>query len=169
MQKGLIIVAGLLFAILGLLGYSFLQSDSGFNISYAKEEKEMEKVNAGDSSTKELGTQYQNQKLMDNIPVKKLEEQTVHYEEITTNLKGHSFIILKLSAIADSEKSKEEAQKREFQLRNFINLEVSQLTKAEMTDPIKVSELLQQAEEYLNEQMNDGIIYEIFISKKLIQ
>lgn len=171
MKKVLVIVTGLLIAALVLLGYSYFQADLGSNIGYAEESiegKDTEKEALINEAFAKLEATEQEQ-LLGEISAKKLEEHTVHYEELMTNLKGNSIVVLQLSAIADSKKSTEEAQKREFQVRNFVNSEVSMMTKEEIADPIKVEELLQKIKSHLNEQLDEGFVFDIFVTKKLIQ
>lgn len=177
MKKALIIMTGLLIAVSGLLGYSYFQSDLGSNIGYAKESKEQEQEQENTDTEKEalINDAFakleatEQEYLLGKIPAKKLEEHTVHYEELITNLKGNSIVVLQLSAIADNKKSTEEAQKREFQVRNFVNSEASMMTKEEMADPIKVEEFLEKVKAHLNEQLDEGFVFEIFVTKKLIQ
>lgn len=168
MNKVLTITVILLFfTVAGLLGYQYMQSSFAPSLSMAKETE-----GSNETPTVETGTMDETlrTKLLKEIPVKKLEEQTVQYEELMTNLQGNnSFVVLQISAIADSKKSSEEAKKREFQLRNFINLEISMMTKEQMSDSQQIDNLLQKAEAYLNEQMTSGLVIQLFLTKKIVQ
>lgn len=103
------------------------------------------------------------------IPAKKLAEQTVNYAEFTTNLKEEgSYIIFGMSAVTDSEDSAEEAQKREFQLKNYLINEFSEATAEQISDSKFVEELIKRATTYMNQEMNEGVILEMYITKKLV-
>jgi len=107
--------------------------------------------------------------LVAKIPAKKLSEQTVNYQEFTTNLKEQgSYIIFGVSAVTDSKKSAEEAQKREFQLKNFLINELSEVTAEQASDSKIVQELIIRATAHMNQEMNEGVILEMYITNKLI-
>lgn len=145
-------------AIIGVVAYLYLDQTSGTTLSLTEPtESHAQEPNADESAL-----------LVSKIPTKKLGEQTVKYEELTANLKD-SYIVLSLSAVTDDKKSAEEAKQREFQMRNYLIKELSEVTSQQMSDSAFTNGLIKNLKSHMNQQMDEGIIYEIYITNKLVQ
>jgi flagellar basal body-associated protein FliL len=102
------------------------------------------------------------------IPTKKLADQTVKYEQLTTNLKD-SYIGLTLNAVADNKGGAEEAKQRDFQLNDYLIKELSKVTSEQMSDPAFSKSFMEKLKSYMNQQMTEGKILEIYVTNKIIQ
>ncbi len=110
------------------------------------------------------------EKLIASMPTKELESQTVAFEEMTANLKGEgSFVALAISAVTDSKESAEEAGKREFQLKDYLIRELSTTTSDQLKNQKFVDSFLKKAQDHLNQQLEEGKILKLYLTKKVVQ
>lgn len=94
-------------------------------------------------------------------------EHSYETPEITTDLQNGSFVRIQFQVVTDSEKAKEEAQKREFQLKNILIKELAKMDeenfKSGLTDLEDVVQLK------LNEVMDEGSITDVYTISKILQ
>lgn len=96
-------------------------------------------------------------------------ESSVDVEEITTNLKGNNFVKISLKVQTDSKDAAEELTKRDFQIKDILIEELSELT-AEDLQGKKGKEVLQNTlKSKFNELMQEGQIQRVYITSCIIQ
>lgn len=96
-------------------------------------------------------------------------ESSVDVEEITTNLKGNGFVKISLKVQTDSKDAAEELLKRDFQMKDILIEELSELT-AEDLEGKKGKEVLQSTlKAKFNELMQEGKIQRVYITSCIIQ
>ncbi|MDO3659418.1 flagellar basal body-associated protein FliL [Bacillus sp. C28GYM-DRY-1] len=94
---------------------------------------------------------------------------TVEIEEITTNLKSDNIIRLAIKLETDSDKSKEELEKRDFQVKDAV---ISQLadTKANEIEGDKGKEAFKkELKEKLNSYLQEGKVEKVYITSFNLQ
>ena len=96
-------------------------------------------------------------------------ESSVDVEEITTNLKGSNFVKIALKVQTDSKEAAEELTKRDFQMKDILIEELSELS-AEDLEGKKGKEVLQNTlKSKFNELMQEGQIQRAYITSCIIQ
>jgi len=96
-------------------------------------------------------------------------ESSVDVEEITTNLKGNNFVKIALKVQTDSKDAAEELTKRDFQIKDILIEELSELS-AEDLEGKKGKEVLQNTlKSKFNELMQEGQIQRVYITSCIIQ
>lgn len=96
-------------------------------------------------------------------------ESSVDVEEITTNLKGSNFVKIALKVQTDSKEAAEELTKRDFQMKDILIEELSELS-AEDLEGKKGKEVLQNTlKSKFNELMQEGQIQRVYITSCIIQ
>lgn len=96
-------------------------------------------------------------------------ESSIDVEEITTNLKGNNFVKISLKVQTDSKDAAEELTKRDFQIKDILIEELSELT-AEDLEGKKGKEVLQNTlKSKFNELMQEGQIQRVYITSCIIQ
>ncbi|MGR3763868.1 flagellar basal body-associated protein FliL [Rossellomorea sp. NS-SX7] len=96
-------------------------------------------------------------------------EASVDIPEITTNLLSNDFIRISFKIQTDSEKAKEELEKRDFQVNNIIIEELSEM-KAEDLQGKKGKELIEgKVKEKVNTLMQEGMVEKVYITSMMIQ
>lgn len=116
-----------------------------------------------------LGLNYKQPTLaksLEDIPVDKLDQHTVRTESITVNLPNHKYGYFTFDFIVDTKKGAQELKKREFQVKNFAILYLSNTEALKSEEGSQ--ELLENLKEYLNGLLIDGEVLEIYFSDKLI-
>lgn len=96
-------------------------------------------------------------------------ERTVAIDQITTNLASDDYIRISFTIQTDSEKAKEELEKRDFQVKNIMIQELSEMQADDLRG--KEGQLLLQ--KTLNNKINDllqtGKIEKIYITESILQ
>lgn len=96
-------------------------------------------------------------------------ESSVDIPEITSNLLNDDFIRISFKIQTDGKKARKELEKREFQVRNIIIQELSELS----ADDLKGKEGKLNLEETLknktNELMQNGQIVKVYITSAILQ
>lgn len=96
-------------------------------------------------------------------------KSSVDVEEITTNLKGNNFVKIALKVQTDSKDAAEELTKRDFQIKDILIEELSELS-AEDLEGKKGKEVLQNTlKSKFNELMQEGQIQRVYITSCIIQ
>lgn len=94
-------------------------------------------------------------------------ESSFETEEITTDLKDDRFVRIQFRIVTDSNKAKKELQKRDFQLKNILIKELSQMEEEDFKTGI--TNLENAIKLKLNQLMNDGKVTEVYTIRKVIQ
>jgi flagellar protein FliL len=96
-------------------------------------------------------------------------KSSVEIEEITTNLATNDYIKISFTLQADSKKAKEELEKRDFQVRDIIISELSNM-KAEQFEGNKGKELLKEnIKNRINDLMQEGTVVNVYITSFILQ
>ncbi|MGM7681693.1 flagellar basal body-associated protein FliL [Cytobacillus sp. Hm23] len=94
---------------------------------------------------------------------------SVDIADITTNLLDHGFIRVSFKVETDGKDAKKELEKRDFQVRNIMIQELSEM-KAEQFDGKQGKIALQdKLLTQMNEIMQDGTIQNVYITSFLLQ
>ncbi|WP_010286394.1 flagellar basal body-associated protein FliL [Kurthia massiliensis] len=96
-------------------------------------------------------------------------KSSVDVEELTTNLKGSGFVKISLKVQTDSKDAAEELLKRDFQMKDILIEELSELTAQDLEGK-KGKEVLQSTlKTKFNELMQEGQIQRVYITSCIIQ
>lgn len=96
-------------------------------------------------------------------------ESSVDMEEITTNLAGRNFVRLSLKIQTDSKKAAEELTKRDFQVKNLVIQEMSEMSAKDFEGKVGKQQFEDSIKAQLNELMQDGEIQKVYIVSYIIQ
>jgi flagellar FliL protein len=95
-------------------------------------------------------------------------KRTVEMEEITTNIQGDQFVAIKLNVEADSENAKEELEKRAFQVKNILVLELSAMTAEQFKSKEGLLEIESLLKMKINEIMQNGVVERVYITDRRV-
>ncbi|WP_433749753.1 flagellar basal body-associated protein FliL [Falsibacillus pallidus] len=96
-------------------------------------------------------------------------EMSVDIPEVTTNLKDNKYVKISLKMQTDSKKAKEELQKRDFQIKNILIEELSEMQSKDLdgkTGKVKLQEMIKNR---TNSLMQEGKIQKVYITSYIIQ
>ncbi len=96
-------------------------------------------------------------------------EATIEIPEITTNLAENQFIKLDLKIQTDSTKAAEELEKREFQVRDLVIQELSEMTKEELEGKAGKKAFKTTIQSSVNALMQEGEVEDVYIVSYIIQ
>ncbi|SUJ00818.1 flagellar basal body-associated protein FliL [Sporosarcina pasteurii] len=96
-------------------------------------------------------------------------ESSVDIPEITTNLAGRQFIRISLKIQTDSDQAAEELKKREFQVKNIVIHELSEITQEELEGKAGKQAFESTIQSLLNPLMQSGEIERVYIVSSIIQ
>ena len=96
-------------------------------------------------------------------------ENSVDIEEITTNLVGKQFIRISLKIQTDNKKAAEELAKRDFQVKNIVIQELSEMTPQDLEGKVGKQALEDSIKSNLNPLMQSGEIQKVYIVSHIIQ
>jgi flagellar FliL protein len=100
---------------------------------------------------------------------KEVVEATVQIDEITTNLSNNQFIRISFSIQTDSKKAKEELEMRDFQVRDILVKELSDMKAEQFQGKKGLSELEGKLKERINELMQEGKVVKVYTTSKMLQ
>lgn len=95
-------------------------------------------------------------------------ESSVDMEEITTNLSGRNFIRISLKIQTDSKKAADELTKRDFQVKNLVIQELSEMSSQDFEGKAGKQQFEDTIKSQLNELMQDGKIEKVYIVSYII-
>lgn len=98
-----------------------------------------------------------------------LVEASVEIPEITTNLAGSEYIKISFTIQTDSKKAKEELDKRNFQAKNIIITQLSEMKSKELTGKAGKEKLQEAIKNDLNEIMQEGKVEQVYITSMILQ
>lgn len=94
-------------------------------------------------------------------------ENSYQTSDITTDLHDGSFVRIQFQIVTDGKKAREEVEKREFQLKNILIKELSEMnTEDFQSDLGDLEEIIKLK---LNEVMTDGKITKVYTISKILQ
>lgn len=96
-------------------------------------------------------------------------ESSVDIPEITSNLLNDDFIRISFKIQTDSKKAKKELEKRDFQVRNIIIQELSELSADDLKGKEGKLNLEESLKIKINELMQDGEIVKVYITSAILQ
>ncbi|MDX1771890.1 MAG: flagellar basal body-associated protein FliL [Planococcaceae bacterium] len=96
-------------------------------------------------------------------------ESSVDVPEITTNLSADDFIRLSLKIQTDSVEAAEELTKRDFQVKNIVIQELSEMSAADLEGKEGKQTFENALKLQINELMHDGEVQQVYITSYIIQ
>lgn len=96
-------------------------------------------------------------------------KSSVEIPEITTNLAGNDYIKISFMVQTESKKAKEELEKRNFQVKNIIITELSEMKAEELTGKKGKEKLQETLKTRMNELMEEGKVEKVYITSSILQ
>lgn len=96
-------------------------------------------------------------------------EASVDMQEITTNLSNKQFIRLSLKIQTENPKAAEELAKRDFQVKNIVIQELSEITSQDLEGKAGKQAFEELLKSLLNPLMQSGEIEKVYIVSYIIQ
>ncbi|RLQ95737.1 flagellar basal body-associated protein FliL [Falsibacillus albus] len=94
---------------------------------------------------------------------------SVDIPEITTNLKDDQYVKLSLKAQTDSKDAKDELEKRDFQVKNILIEELSEMSAKDLDGKKGKEKLEEVIKSRTNALMQDGKVDKVYITSYIIQ
>lgn len=96
-------------------------------------------------------------------------ESSIDVPEITTNLSANAFIRLSLKIQTDSVEAAEELTKRDFQVKNIVIQELSEMSPEDLEGKEGKKAFENALKLQVNELMQDGEVQQVYITSYIIQ
>jgi len=96
-------------------------------------------------------------------------EASIDIPEITTNLSADAFIRLSLKIQTDSAEAAEELTKRDFQVKNIVIQELSEMTPEDLEGKKGKKAFENALKMQVNELMQHGEVQQVYITSYIIQ
>lgn len=96
-------------------------------------------------------------------------ESSIDVPEITTNLSANAFIRLSLKIQTDSAEAAEELTKRDFQVKNIVIQELSEMSPEDLEGKEGKKAFENALKLQVNELMQDGEVQQVYITSYIIQ
>lgn len=96
-------------------------------------------------------------------------EASVDIPEITTNLAANKFIRISLKVQMDSPKAAEELTKRDFQVKNIVITELSEMTPEDLEGKQGKTAFQTALKTKIDELMDAGEVQQVYITSYIIQ
>jgi flagellar FliL protein len=96
-------------------------------------------------------------------------ESSVDIEEITTNLGNRQFIRITLKIQTDNKLAGEELAKRDFQVKNIVIQELSEMTAKDLEGKAGKQAFEDALKSHLNPLMQNGEVQKVYIVSYIIQ
>ena len=96
-------------------------------------------------------------------------EASVDIPQMTANLASNDFIRISFKIQTDSVKAKEELEKRDFQVKNIIILELSEKTAEDLKGKEGQQKLENDLKSKISEIMQEGKVEHVYITESLLQ
>lgn len=94
---------------------------------------------------------------------------SVDIPQMTTNLASGDYLRISLKIQTDSKKAKEELQKRDFQVKNIVVEELSEMKSDDLKGKEGKVKLEEKLKERINSLMQDGKVVQVYITEALLQ
>ncbi|MGM9932494.1 flagellar basal body-associated protein FliL [Pradoshia sp.] len=112
---------------------------------------------------------YINNESQEELSIEQVIKHSVEVPEITTNLNDDTLIQISFMIETDGKKAREELEKREFQIKDIVINELSEID----ADQLKGKKAKQDLEDKLTEQidglMQEGRIVQIYTTSSILQ
>ncbi|MBU8877839.1 flagellar basal body-associated protein FliL [Bacillus sp. FJAT-29790] len=96
-------------------------------------------------------------------------EASVDIPQVTTNLASNDFIRISLKIQTDSKKAKQELEKRDFQVKDLIIQELSEMKADEIQGKSGQTKLKEDLKTKINSLMQKGKIENVYITESILQ
>ncbi|WP_313798672.1 flagellar basal body-associated protein FliL [Cytobacillus sp.] len=96
-------------------------------------------------------------------------EASVDVPQLTTNLASNDFIRISFKIQTDNKKAKEELEKRDFQVKDIIIQELSEMTAEDIQGKGGQLKLKEALKGKINGLMQKGKVEEVYITESLLQ
>ncbi len=103
------------------------------------------------------------------ITIDEVLEASVDIPQMTANLASNDFIRISFKIQTDSVKAKEELEKRDFQVKNIIILELSEKTAEDLKGKEGQQKLENDLKTKISEIMQEGKVEHVYITESLLQ
>lgn len=101
--------------------------------------------------------------------IDKIIKQVVSMDEITTNLQDDGYIRTSFTIQTDSKKAKEELEKRNFQVKNIIIEELSEMKASDFKGKKGITALEKKIQTEINKLMQKGSVTQVYITSFVLQ
>lgn len=116
-----------------------------------------------------LLTQFNKQSADTEPSIDEIVEASVDVPEITTNLADNSIAMISLKIQTDSKEAAEELTKRDFQTKNIIITQLSEMTEEDLKGKEGKTTFESTLKSQLNELMQEGEVQQVYITSYIIQ
>ncbi|MEW9667642.1 flagellar basal body-associated protein FliL [Ammoniphilus sp. 3BR4] len=106
---------------------------------------------------------------LEPLSIDEILELSVETEEMTTNLNGGGYVRLKFKLQADNKKSREELEKRLYQVDHIILKTLSGMTEGDIRGPEGIKKVEDQIQVSVNELLQEGKVDEVLTTRMIIQ
>lgn len=100
-------------------------------------------------------------------PLDEMVKYSFESPEITTDLKDGTFVRIQFQIVTDGKKAMDEMSKRDFQLKNILIKEISQMTEEAFSTDLNAVESV--IKEELNHLIIDGNVTDVYTIHKILQ
>jgi flagellar FliL protein len=101
--------------------------------------------------------------------VDEIVESSIDIPEITTNLADGSYVKVSFKIQADSKDGKEEAEKRDFQIKNIIIEELAEMKAENFKGKKGMIALEEKLKQQINQVMQEGKVEQVYITSFILQ
>lgn len=98
-----------------------------------------------------------------------LAERSIDIPEMTTNLADGRYIKISFKIETDSDQGKEEAEKRDFQMKDVIIEQLSKMKAADFKGKEGMAALKEQLKQQINALMQEGKVENVYITSFILQ
>ncbi|MBB6282168.1 flagellar basal body-associated protein FliL [Geobacillus subterraneus] len=98
-----------------------------------------------------------------------LAESSIDIPEMTTNLADGRYIKISFKIQTDSDKGKEEAEKRDFQIKDAIIEQLSEMKAADFKGKEGMAALKERLKQDINALMQEGKVENVYITSFILQ
>ncbi len=100
--------------------------------------------------------------------IEEIVESSVDVPQVMTNLASNDFIRISFKIQTDSKKAKKELEKRDFQTKDIIIQELSEMKADEIQGKDGQAKIKETIKSKLNELMRNGKVVEVYITESLL-
>jgi flagellar protein FliL len=101
--------------------------------------------------------------------VDEIVESSIDIPEITTNLADGSYVKVSFKIQTDSKDGKEEAEKRDFQIKNIIIEELAEMKAENFKGKKGMIALEEKLKQQINQVMQEGKVEQVYITSFILQ
>lgn len=101
------------------------------------------------------------------VDIDEVVESSLEVPELTTNLLGGDLFRIALTVHTDSKDTKEELEKRSFQIKNIIIKQLSDMTEEDLKGSQGKENFETTLKEEINDLISDGEVVQVYITTSL--